>query len=39
MRPKMLKNTNNIFELQFLMHLNYVLGKISVALYSHQSVN
>jgi hypothetical protein len=35
-RPKVLKNTNNLFEQQFLMHLTYVLRKISVMKYSFE---
>jgi hypothetical protein len=38
-RPKNLKNSNNLFKQQFLMHPTYVLCKISVLEYSYQSFN
>jgi hypothetical protein len=39
MRPKKLKNSNNLFEQQFLTHLTYIFHKISVIEYSYRSFN
>jgi hypothetical protein len=39
MRPKMLKNTNNLFKQLFLMYPTYVLCKICVVRCSYRSVN
>jgi TRAP-type mannitol/chloroaromatic compound transport system permease small subunit len=39
MQPKILKNSNNLFKQLFLMHLTYVLCKISVVKYSYQIFN
>jgi hypothetical protein len=36
-RPKFLKNLNNLFKQLFIMHLTYILCKISVVEYSTQS--
>jgi hypothetical protein len=33
MRAKILKNTNNLFKQQFLLHHTYVLRKISIIKY------
>jgi hypothetical protein len=38
-RPKKLERSNNLFKQQFLMHLTYVLCKISVVEYSYCSFN
>jgi hypothetical protein len=39
MQPTFLKNSNNSFKQQFLMHLTYVLCKISVVKYSYRCFN
>jgi hypothetical protein len=39
MRIKICKSSINLFRQLFLMHLIYVMGKISVVEYSYQSVN
>jgi hypothetical protein len=39
MGPNILKESNNLFKQQFLMHLTYVLRQISVIEYSYQSFN
>jgi hypothetical protein len=39
MRPKKLERSNNLFKQQFLMHLTYVLCKISIVEYSYRSFN
>jgi hypothetical protein len=39
MKPNFFKNSNNLFKQLFLMHLTYVLCKISVVEYSHRRFN
>jgi hypothetical protein len=39
MKPNFFKNSNNLFKQLFLMHLTYVLCKISVVQYSHRRFN
>jgi len=39
MRPKKWERSNNLSKQRFLMHLTYVLCKISVVEYSYRSFN